>query len=398
MRNFSIVVFILALLNALESLSIDLYLPAFPSMATIFNTEIGNIQISISTFFAGFAIGQLLWGPLSDKKGRKPILYAGVILFVIATTAIIFTSNVYILWILRFIQAFGGSAGIVVGRAIVTDLYNRKKAVSIFSTQSQISGIAPILAPIIGSLLLKFWGWESAFVVLSLLGAISLLLIIKYIPETNKKAAKNEDIIEENILKSQIKNILGNREFIKNTIIGSIAFASLIVYISNSPFLFMQIHGFSSEKYSLIFAFNSIALILAAYSIPKLLFRFGEHQIMSFAVFLLTISTSLHIFASYLQLSVIIEIVFLYLSIFSIGLLFPITTAGALSPFKEGKGVASALLGFLQLITTFIISAIVGLLESDSAMPMIFARASLSVIAVFIIYFEFKKSKVFTEN
>ncbi|MCD1118940.1 multidrug effflux MFS transporter [Chryseobacterium turcicum] len=398
MRNFSIVVFILALLNALESLSIDLYLPAFPSMATIFNTEIGNIQISISTFFAGFAIGQLLWGPLSDKKGRKPILYAGVILFIIATTAIIFTSNVYILWILRFIQAFGGSAGIVVGRAIVTDLYDRKKAVSIFSTQSQISGIAPILAPIIGSLLLKFWGWESAFVVLSLLGAISLLLIIKYIPETNKKTAKNENIVEENILKSQIKNILGNREFIKNTIIGSIAFASLIVYISNSPFLFMQIHGFSSEKYSLIFAFNSIALILAAYSTPKLLFRFGEHQIMSFAVILLTISTSLHIFASYFQLSVIIEIIFLYLSIFSIGLLFPITTAGALSPFKEGKGVASALLGFLQLITTFIISAIVGLLESDSAMPMIFARASLSIIAVSIIYFEFKKSKVLTEN
>lgn len=398
MRNFSIVVFILALLNALESLSIDLYLPAFPSMAEIFNTEIGNIQISISTFFAGFAIGQLLWGPLSDKKGRKPILYAGVLLFIMATTAIIFTSNVFVLWILRFIQAFGGSAGIVVGRAIVTDMYERKKAISIFSTQSQISGIAPILAPIIGSLLLKFWGWESAFVVLSLLGAISLLLIIKYIPETNKREKKKEDIIEENVLKSQVKNILANREFIKNTIIGSIAFASLIIYISNSPFLFMQIHGFSSEKYSLIFAFNSIALILAAYFTPKLLFRFSESQIMSFAVFLLTISTLSHILASYFQLSVITEIIFLYISIFAIGLLFPITTAGALSSFKEGKGVASALLGFLQLITTFILSAMVGSLRSDSAMPMVITRAMLSIIAFSIICIEFKKSKVLNEN
>lgn len=373
-------------------------MPAFPNMAEIFNTEIGNIQISISTFFAGFAIGQLLWGPLSDKKGRKPILYAGVLLFIVATTGIIFTSNVYVLWILRFIQAFGGSAGIVVGRAIVTDMYERKKAISIFSTQSQISGIAPILAPIIGSLLLKFWGWESAFVVLSLLGAISLLLIIKYIPETNKREKKKEEIIEENVLRSQVKNILANREFIKNTIIGSIAFASLIIYISNSPFLFMQIHRFSSEKYSLIFAFNSIALILAAYFTPKLLFRFSESQIMSFAVFFLTISTLLHILASYFQLSVITEIIFLYISIFAIGLLFPITTAGALSSFKEGKGVASALLGFLQLITTFIISAMVGLIKSDSAMPMVITRAMLSIIAFSIICIEFKKSKVLNEN
>lgn len=185
MRNLSIVVFILALLNTLESLSIDLYLPAFPSMAQIFQTDIGHIQISISVFFAGFAFGQLLWGPLSDKTGRKPMLYCGLFLFIIGATAIFFTENIYVLWAMRFLQAFGGSAGIVIGRAIVIDLYDRQKSVAIFSQQSQISGIAPIVAPLLGSVFLKFWGWNSSFAFLSIMGLLTLLMVYKYVPETN---------------------------------------------------------------------------------------------------------------------------------------------------------------------------------------------------------------------
>lgn len=204
MRNLSIIVIVLALLNTLESLSIDLYLPAFPSMAKMFQTEIGNIQISISTFFAGFAIGQLLWGYLSDIKGRKPILYIGLIVFIVATIIITFTKSHHVLWLMRFIQAFGGSAGIVVGRAIVTDLYDKKKSIQIFASQSQISGIAPIVAPLLGSVLLKFWGWESAFVFLSILGALTLLLTIKYIPETNSKNTLDKPAVESNT-REQIK-------------------------------------------------------------------------------------------------------------------------------------------------------------------------------------------------
>lgn len=394
MRNLSIIVFILALLNTLESLSIDLYLPAFPMMAQIFQTDIGHIQISISIFFAGFAIGQLLWGPLSDKKGRKPVLYIGLGLFIIGALAIYFTTNIFVLWAMRFLQAFGGSAGIVIGRAIVIDLYDKEKAVTIFSKQSQISGIAPIVAPLLGSVFLRFWGWNSAFSFLSILGALTLILVIKYIPETNSRITSPDTAADEAKLKDQLKVIISNKDFIANTVIGSIAFASLIIYISNAPLLFMEIHGFSSEVFSFIFAFNSLALIFAAFITPKLIRRIKDTKILLAATVLLVSTNVLHFFISAYNLPVSLEIAMLFLSLIAIGLLFPITTGHALSPFKEGRGTAAALMGFTQLMVTFIMSALVGFLESKSIMPMIITRILLGLIAMGLAYKIYDRKKL----
>lgn len=393
MKNLNIVVFILALLNTLESLSIDLYLPAFPSMAQIFNTDIGHIQISISVFFAGFAFGQLLWGPLSDKKGRKPMLYCGLLLFIVGATAIFFTSDIYVLWAMRFLQAFGGSAGIVIGRAIIIDLYDKQKSVTIFSQQSQISGIAPIVAPLLGSVFLKFWGWNSSFAFLVIMGIITLFMVYRYVPETNAKISLPDQIENEKGLKDQLKMIITNKDFINSTMIGSIAFASLIIYISNAPFLFMEIHGFSSGVFSFIFAFNSLALITAAYITPKLIKRISNAKLLLIATLVLLCVCALHILIAAGNLSVGLEIAMLYLSLLAIGILFPITSAHALSPFKEGRGTAAALLGFMQLMVTFLMSALIGLLEADSIMPMVIARTGIAVIAVWFGYRIFKTQK-----
>lgn len=395
MKNLNIVVFILALLNTLESLSIDLYLPAFPNMARIFNTDIGHIQISISVFFAGFAFGQLLWGPLSDKKGRKPMLYCGLLLFIIGATAIYFTSDIYVLWAMRFLQAFGGSAGIVIGRAIVIDLYDKQKSVAIFSQQSQISGIAPIVAPLLGSVFLKFWGWNSSFAFLCVMGLITFFMVYKYIPETNVKISLPDEYDHENekSLKDQLKMIISNKDFINSTMIGSIAFASLIIYISNAPFLFMELHGFSSGVFSFIFAFNSLALITAAYITPKLIKRISNSTLLFIATIVLLVVCTLHILIAAENLSVALEIAMLYLSLLAIGILFPITSAHALSPFKEGRGTAAALLGFMQLMVTFLMSGLIGLLEADSIIPMVLARAGIALIAVGFGYRIFKNQK-----
>lgn len=395
MKNLNIVVFILALLNTLESLSIDLYLPAFPNMAQIFNTDIGHIQISISVFFAGFAFGQLLWGPLSDKKGRKPMLYCGLLLFIIGATAIYFTSDIYVLWAMRFLQAFGGSAGIVIGRAIVIDLYDKQKSVAIFSQQSQISGIAPIVAPLLGSVFLKFWGWNSSFAFLCVMGLITFFMVYKYIPETNAKISLPDEYDHENekSLKDQLKMIIANKDFINSTMIGSIAFASLIIYISNAPFLFMELHGFSSGVFSFIFAFNSLALITAAYITPKLIKRISNSTLLFIATIVLLVVCTLHILIAAENLSVALEIAMLYLSLLAIGILFPITSAHALSPFKEGRGTAAALLGFMQLMVTFLMSGLIGLLEADSIIPMVLARAGIALIAVWFGYRIFKNQK-----
>ncbi|MGU3374481.1 multidrug effflux MFS transporter [Chryseobacterium sp. M5A1_1a] len=397
MKNLGVVIFILALLNTLESLSIDLYLPAFPNMAQIFQTDIGHIQISISVFFAGFAIGQLLWGPLSDQKGRKPMLYCGLLLFIVGAIGIYFTKNIYMLWAMRFVQAFGGSAGIVIGRAIIIDLYDKQKSVAIFSQQSQISGVAPIVAPLLGSVFLKFWGWNSSFAFLVILGFITLILVYKCVPETNARLlSKDSDVVEDKInVMKQLKTVLSNRDFVNNTMIGSIAFASLIIYISNAPFLFMELHGFSSEVFGFIFAFNSVALILAAYITPRLIKRFEETRVKFWATIILLSSCCLHILVSMYQLSVGLEIVLLHISLLAIGILFPITSAHALSPFKEGRGTAAALMGFMQLMVTFIISGIVGLMEAQSIIPMVVTRALIGLIAVWFGYRSLKRIKAF---
>lgn len=395
MKKLSIVVFILALLNTLESLSIDLYLPAFPSMAEIFNTDIGNIQISISVFFAGFAFGQLLWGPLSDKKGRKPMLYCGLLLFIIGAAAIYFTSDIYVLWAMRFLQAFGGSAGIVIGRAIIIDLYDKQKSVTIFSQQSQISGIAPIVAPLIGSVFLKYWGWNSSFAFLCIMGLITFFMVYKYVPETNTKVSLPDDEPQnEKGLKDQLRMIVSNRDFINNTMIGSIAFASLIIYISNAPFLFMKLHGFSSGVFSLIFGFNSLALITAAYLTPRLVKRIRDTKLLFIATVVLLSVCCLHILIAAGDLSVALEIGMLYLSLLAIGILFPITSAHALSPFKEGRGTAAAVMGFMQLMVTFLLSGLAGFLESDSIIPMVVMRAGIALIAVWFGWRSFTGKKV----
>ncbi|SDI65117.1 multidrug effflux MFS transporter [Chryseobacterium jejuense] len=394
MKKLGIVVFILALLNTLESLSIDLYLPAFPSMADIFKTDIGHIQISISVFFAGFAFGQLLWGPLSDKTGRKPMLYCGLLFFIIGTTAIYFTSDIYVLWAMRFLQAFGGSAGIVIGRAIIIDLYDKQKSVTIFAQQSQISGIAPIVAPLMGSVFLKYWGWNSSFAFLCIMGLITFFMVYKYVPETNVRISQPDNVTtEEKGLKEQLKMIISNKEFINSTMVGSIAFASLIIYISNAPFLFMEIHGFSSETFSFIFAFNSLALITAAYLTPRLIKRISNSTLLFAATLMLLIVCTLHIFIAAENLSMVLEIGMLYLSLLAIGILFPLTSAHALSPFKEGRGTAAALLGFMQLMVTFLISGLLGFLEADSILPMVVTRAGMALVAVWFGYQIFKDKK-----
>ena len=393
MKKLGIVVFILALLNTLESLSIDLYLPAFPSMAEIFKTDIGHIQISISVFFAGFAFGQLLWGPLSDKTGRKPMLYCGLLLFIIGATAIYFTSDIYVLWAMRFLQAFGGSAGIVIGRAIIIDLYDKQKSVTIFAQQSQISGIAPIVAPLMGSVFLKYWGWNSSFAFLCIMGLITFFMVYKYVPETNTRInLPDHERADEKGLKDQLKMIISNKEFINSTMVGSIAFASLIIYISNAPFLFMELHGFSSETFSFIFAFNSLALITAAYITPRLIKRISNSDLLFGATLMLLLVCALHILIAAGSLSVALEIAMLYLSLLAIGILFPITSAHALSPFKEGRGTAAALLGFRQLMVTFLISGLLGFLEADSIMPMVVTRTGMAVVAVWFGY-QIVKSK-----
>jgi DHA1 family bicyclomycin/chloramphenicol resistance-like MFS transporter len=186
-RKELIIVVILALLTALEALSIDLYLPAFQAISEDLKTDIGKVQISLSVFLGGFAVGQLLWGPLSDRFGRKWPLVIAITIYTISSVLVIAVSSIEELWLCRFMQAFSGSAGVVIARAVVTDIFDKKRTTSIFALLAMIIGVAPIIAPSIGNLLLEHGDWHNVFIAMTMLGAVAFLSVIFFLPETLKK-------------------------------------------------------------------------------------------------------------------------------------------------------------------------------------------------------------------
>lgn len=380
---------ILAIITALESLSIDLYLPAFSQIASDLQTNIGNVQISVSVFLLGFAIGQLFWGPLSDKYGRKPVLLSGLSVFIISSFSIVFVNHIELLWTFRFLQSFGGCAGIVMSRTIIADVYDRDKAIKIFSTQAQISGIAPIIAPLIGSFLIYFWHWESIFFMLGILGILCLASVVKWIPETNVP----HQIIDQAQTRNTgyLKSTLQNRQFLIYTLIGAMAYSSLMIYISTVPFVLMTKGGLSESTFSLAFGFNSVALIIASYVTPKLSKIISSRILVFYSGIVLSFLSLLSLLLSLNTDHPVPTILLLFLSLIPIGILFPLTTALSLSTITKGKGIASAVLGFSQLMLSFIFSGAVGLFQTGAVWPIEMMRLLVGIIAVILAIIGIKK-------
>lgn len=369
-----LIVYILAIITALESLSIDMYLPAFAKISETFSTLIGNVQISLSLFLAGFAIGQLFWGPLSDKHGRKPVLVTGLAIFIVSTIAIHFVNYIEVFWLCRFLQAFGGCAGIVMSRAIVADMYTKEETLKIFSTQTQISGIAPIIAPLLGSLLLASLGWRSIFTTLALLGSMCLLAVILWVPESRVKREE-----EKTDISTLVKDIFSNRQFLIYTFIGAMAYSALMLYISSAPFILIQKAGMTESQFSIAFGFNSLALIIASFITPKLSQYFRQQVLVVIAAVFLTLTCIG--FGCFTE-SAKGMVIFLFLSLIPTGILFPVTTSLALSSISDGKGTAAAILGCIQLTMSFVLSALSGLMQHDSMVPMVILRIAIGLVAI----------------
>jgi len=268
MKNLSVkqwsVVAILALLTALEPLSIDLYLPGFFVMAEAFKTDVAQIQLSLSTFLGGFAVGQLIWGPIADKFGRKKPILLSLVIFVAASIACIYARTVEQLWVFRFIQTVGGCGGIVISCAIVTDFFGQDQRLRIFSLLSIIMGVAPIVAPLIGNGVLHVYGsWQGLFGVLVLMGVVLFLLTAFFLPETRRK-----DLIVADVGGSVIKGygeVIRIRQFLIYSLVAGFINGALMIYASNGPFLIMEAAGFSDSQFSLIFGLNAFGLILGSY-------------------------------------------------------------------------------------------------------------------------------------
>ncbi|NDV67104.1 multidrug effflux MFS transporter [Bacteroides sp. 224] len=388
MKTFTItqwvVIIILALLTALEPLSIDLYLPGFIQIAETLNTTTANVQISLSTFLGGFAIGQLLWGPLADKFGRKKPILLSLAIFIIATVACIYVRNIEQLWIARFIQAIGGCGGVVISRAVVTDYFKKSETLKIYSILALIMGIAPIIAPVMGNGILTLFSWKALFGVILILGIGMFIFTLFGLPETHRPVITSS-VNKTNILQDYW-SVLRVKKFFIYSLIAGIANGALMVYVANGPFLIMEKGGLSNNAFSVIFAVNAFGLMLASYLTTYLQKHIPVNKLVKLAVSFMFVVSIILLLLMYMNANIYFILVCLFFFVFPIGILFPTTTDLAITPFSDNSGTASALFGSIQLLVAFICS-IISSVMSDGSVVAVGIAFLLCTLAAFIVLF-----------
>jgi len=367
--NKFLLVFILGLLSAIGPFSIDMYLPGFPDIAKDLDTTVATVSLSLSSFFIGISVGQLIYGPLLDRFGRKTPLYVGLILYVLTSTGCALAASSHQLIILRFLQALGSCAGMVASRAMVRDLFPVNETAKVFSQLMLVIGVSPIIAPTAGGYLTSTLGWHSVFVALTILVALILALVYFYLPES-KKPDKNFPLKPAPILKNYV-SVVKEPQFITYAFTGALASAGLYAYISGSPFVFMQLFHASERLYGWIFAIIAGGLIACSQLNSLLLRTKKSEQIIKVALLLQSI-TGIFLFVAsafgWLNMFGTIATIFIFLC--CQGFIFPNSSALSLAPFTKNAGSASALLGTIQMSIGALSSAMVSFLNNNTSLPM----------------------------
>jgi len=361
-------VLILGALSAFGPLAIDFYLPAFPAMAQAFATDEKHIQATLAAYFLGLSIGQLAYGPVADRFGRRKPLLFGVALFTLASLACAYAPNLDTLIVARFVQALGGCAGMVLSRAIVSDKCDPVASAKVFSQLMLVMGLAPILAPMLGGVLVNVAGWQSIFLALSLFSAGSLLAVSLGLPESLPAHMPCQPL--SGALRQYLR-LLADRVFIGHALTGGIAIAGMFAYIAGSPFVFIKLYGVPAEHYGWLFGTNAAGFILVAQINARLLAKRGP-------AFLLVRAVWFYLAAGVVLLGVAASrptqlwplLVPLFVCIASLGCIIPNASACAMSGQGARAGSASALMGCVQFSVAAGAASLVGVLHDGSAVPM----------------------------
>ena len=360
---------ILGALTAVGPLAIDMYLPALPTIAREFGTAVSVVQSSLAAYFIGIAIGQAFYGPLSDRLGRKPVLYLGLALFMVSSIGCALAGSVDVLIAFRFLQALGGCAPIVVPRAVVRDHFDQAGSVRMLSVLMLVMGLAPILAPLIGGQLLVHFGWRAVFWVLTAYAAVWLTVVATLLPESLPSARR---------LRKPIKDVLAvywllvrDRRFMGYALSGALIFAGLLAYISGSPFVFIELFHVSPERYGLFFGTNAVGIIVASQINRWLVGRVDTHRILS-VVLPVAMTAGLVLvvdaYSGFGGFPGILIPLFFYIACH--GFVLPNTTALAMAPHGRVAGSASALLGTLQFVLGAVAGGLIGAFANGTAVPM----------------------------
>lgn len=380
----SLLILILGLLSAIGPFSIDTYLSGFPSIAADLKVTVEDVSYSLSSFFIGISVGQLIYGPLLDRFGRKTPLTIGLVIYFFASIGCAVATSIELLIALRFLQALGGCVGMVAPRAIVRDSFPIQESVKIFSTLILILGVSPIIAPTVGSYMISAWGWHSVFWLQGVMGLLLLLAVVFVLAESKRPDA-SVSLLPKHIIPSFV-NIFTNPQFFTYAVAGSMVAGGVYAYLSGSPFVFMKIFKVTEQQYGWIFGLLAGGLILSSQLNNLLLRRYHSEQIIKAA---LLIQTTLGIilyslsFFNWLNLYNSISLIFLFLC--CQGFSFPNSSALSLAPFSKEAGRASALLGALQMGLASLAAALVSVLSNGTSLPMtgVMAGCALTGLTIF---------------
>ncbi|MGW4057499.1 multidrug effflux MFS transporter [Amycolatopsis sp. NPDC004747] len=371
-------VLVLGGLTAFGPLSIDMYLPALPRMAADLHAADSTVQLTLSAFIAGLALGQLVLGPLSDALGRRGPLLVGLVLYVVGSVLCAVSPDAWLLVAARLVQSLGAAAGVVIARATVRDLFSGTAMTKFFSTLMLVSGLAPILAPLIGGQLLNWTSWRGVFVVLTAFGALLLAVVAFFLPEPS---ASRSPLRLGRVMRTYGRLVL-DRSFAGYALAAGLLFASMFAYISGSSFALQGVYGLSPQEYSVVFGANGVGIVLAGQLNGRLVGRVRERSLL-FAGLLLGVAGGASVLASVLfRAPLALLLVSLFLLVSSLGLVMPNASSLALAAHSSSAGAASALLGVLQFVVGAAATPLVGLGGPGTAVPMAATMAGFAVLAM----------------
>ncbi|WP_240606894.1 multidrug effflux MFS transporter [Microbacterium sp. Gd 4-13] len=363
-RRRIVFIVLLGALTALGPFTIDMYLPAFPILREDFQTTEAAIQLTLAGTMIGFALGQLIVGPLSDKVGRRIPLLIVTGLHVVASVLAAFAPSLELLGAARVLMGMGAAAGGVVAMAIVRDLFGGKRLVVVLSRLALITGVAPVIAPLVGSALLEIMPWRGLFIVLAAYGALMLVCALFLIFET-LPPARRQDRGATTVMQ-RYRSVFSDRVFVGVLVIGGMSFSGLFSYLSASSFLFQGTYGFNAQMYGVLFAVNSVGLVIGNQIAARLAARFGPQWVLAFSTAVLILASGAIIVADQLGLGLWGTVIPLFVFMSACGFTFPCVQVLALDRHGKAAGTAASVLGAVNFGVAGLVSPLVGWLSGSA--------------------------------
>jgi MFS transporter, DHA1 family, multidrug resistance protein len=361
-------VLIIGSLSAFGSLSMDMYLPALPSLTRDLGGSASLVQLTLTGCLLGLGAGQLIAGPLSDSLGRRRPLFAGLVVYTLASLLCSFAPSVPVLIVLRLIQGTAAASGVVIARAVVRDVYEGNDVARFFALTMLIMGLAPILAPLLGGQLLRFTSWRGVFLVLAAIGVILLVASALGLPETLQPERRRSGGVWETL--ATFRGLAADRTFAGYVLCAGLSMGAVFTYVSGAPFVLEDIYGISPQVFGLLFGANALSIMLLGQIGGRLVGRVGSRRLLIAGLGLASAGGLLLLAAVVLDLGLVGVLPGFLLLVASTGLIGPNTTALALADHAHQAGSAAALLGLFYYLVGGIVAPLAGIGGTHTALPM----------------------------